>query len=276
MKKILKRNNTKKIIKKIQKNKKNKTFKYHIPETGITKVPVDWETQKTTWLSNYDIMNGMKFYEKKYDDFHFLEPSSIDFDKKDENGKCQVSELCRYNLELLCHKYKYFATVFNTSKSYEDGRHWIAMFIHIPRREIYFYDSIADTPPLEVQALLLKFKKQGNIYLYKKHVRKNKTNSDDRPQTDERIEEELRKNKIKSFRILYNTRHHQLLNTECGIYSLFFISSMLKQEKFSNFCRKPIDDSLMTCFRSKFFRDDNKIYKTECKSVFKKLSDTLA
>ena len=91
------------------------------------------------------------------------------------------------------------------------------------------------------------------------------------PLSDDEIEDELIKNKIRSFRILYNTNHHQLLNTECGIYSMFFISSMLKQEKFSDFCRKPIDDSMMTCFRSKFFRDDNKIYETECKSVLKKL-----
>ena len=217
---------------------KEKEYIYLVPQND-TKMPSSWQNNIISWLTNFDIYEVMQNYVKKNKDFHFLMPPPIDFDKKDEEGRCLVSDLCQYNLEDLCEKYKYFGTVFNTSQSHESGQHWIALFVHIPKRHIYYYDSFGDPMPNEVKKLVERFQEQGNNYL--------------RKQGEENV-----------FEIFSNKTQHQSRNTECGIYCMYFIFCMLENEPFSEYCNKPIMDQLMICFRSKFFEDKNNIYKQSC------------
>ena len=60
-----------------------------------------------------------------------------------------------------------------------------------------------------------------------------------------------------------NNIRHQFKGSECGVYSINFIVSMLKNNglkcNFFQICRDIIDDKTMNSFREVYFRDDGKI-----------------
>ena len=62
---------------------------------------------------------------------------------------------------------------------------------------------------------------------------------------------------------LFNPIQHQHENSECGVYSINFIVSMLKnnglKSNFFQICKDIIDDKTMNSFREIYFRDDGKI-----------------
>ena len=74
------------------------------------------------------------------------------------------------------------------------------MFVNIRKAKIFFFDSTGDPPPKEVKELIKKIKEQGAKL--KKPIRFV-------VDSNEGIE-------------------HQYGNTECGVYSLFFIVHMLE------------------------------------------------
>lgn len=58
----------------------------------------------------------------------------------------------------------------------------------------------------------------------------------------------------KCWRQFYNDVGHQRENTECGIYSMYFISSLLDGKRFNDFLGRRIPDSEMEQYRKRFFR----------------------
>ena len=64
-----------------------------------------------------------------------------------------------------------------------------------------------------------------------------------------------KKNNIeKELQIEWNKKAHQMGNTECGVYAMHFIISMLNGTTFSEFCRNGHSDAEMNKFRAKYFR----------------------
>ena len=61
----------------------------------------------------------------------------------------------------------------------------------------------------------------------------------------------------KCWRQFYNDVKHQEKNTECGIYSMYFISNLLEGVPFTQFLGKKISDDEMEGFRKVFFRPRN-------------------
>ena len=55
--------------------------------------PKSWKKEPYEWLTTTDIQNVMKQYEDAYDDFEFIGPSPIDYDKN-VNNQCVWPELC--------------------------------------------------------------------------------------------------------------------------------------------------------------------------------------
>jgi len=165
------------------------------------RVPKEWKYNKNKWLSNIDISKAMKYYQDKYKRFHFIDPAPIDFDEKDTNNNCLHSKLCKYNYESLYRKYDYFGIIFNTDPHDKPGQHWIALFIHLKKGEISFFDSTGDQPPDEIQEFINKFEKEG------KQV--------------------LGLGETENIKININKMQHQKLDSECGIYCLAFIHHML-------------------------------------------------
>lgn len=191
--------------------------------------PPEWEKNPNEWLSSTDIIKVMKQYEKAYKCFDFIGPTPINFNTRKLYGECVWEELCNFNLENEIKKgITKIGIIFNTDPDYKPGQHWISMFINIKKKTIFFFDSTGDPPPKEVKQLIAKIKDQG---INLKRPIKFKVDS------NEGIE-------------------HQYGNTECGIYSIFFVVHMLEDKLTEHYLKTHIlKDEYMEKFRKIYFND---------------------
>ena len=197
--------------------------------TFTPKSPDSWVKNPTEWLSSVDIENVMKQYEKKYKCFDFMGPSPIDFDTRVMYNTCVWDELCNFSLKKHIDKGKNkIGIIFNTDPHYKGGSHWISLFINIKKRFIFFFDSNGDPVPKEIDVLCKRIIKQA---------------------------------KDISIDLTFNQNaplEHQYENTECGMYSLYFIISMITDEHdYSYFMKHRITDNMMKQMRLKYFRVGN-------------------
>ena len=161
--------------------------------------PAEWKKNPNEWLSNFDILDVLRQYEVAYPHFRFIEPSPIDFNDKN-NGTCISQELCSFHLTPSKTQQidkqqidkQQIGIIFNLDKHDEPGSHWVSMYIDIDQKKIYYFDSASTHIPKEIA----EFK--------------------------DRL---LRENP--DFKFLSNSIDHQQGNTECGMYSLYFIIQML-------------------------------------------------
>ena len=164
--------------------------------------PKTWKKKPTEWLSNFDIMEVLSQYEKTYPEFHVIGPTPIDFDTrpKDMGGKCVWQELCEFRLE------KYFKSgkkklgiVFNLDKHNSGGSHWVSMFIDLDDKYAFYMDSAGDEIPPEIDAFFQRIVQQGLAMHPPLHIH------------------------------LYQNcpMEHQMGDSECGMYALFFLITML-------------------------------------------------
>ena len=191
--------------------------------------PDEWKKNPNEWLSSVDIMKVMKQYEKAYKCFDFIGPSPIDFDTRKLYGECVWEELCNFSLadQIKNGKTK-IGIIFNTDPHNKPGQHWISMFINIKSGIIFFFDSTGEKPSAEIMRLVNRIKEQG-LSLTPKKVFNFDSNSG--------IE-------------------HQYGNTECGIYSLFFIVHMLEDKMTQHYLKTHIiKDDYMQKFRKVYFND---------------------
>ena len=191
--------------------------------------PKEWNKNPNEWLSSLDIINVMKQYEKAYKCFDFIGPSPIDFNKQKIYGECVWEELCNFSLKEQIKKGKFkIGIIFNTDPHYKGGQHWISMFINIKKKIIFFFDSTGDPAQPEILEFVEKIKQQGQ-------------------------------NLNPPINFKYDTSEgyeHQNGNTECGVYSLFFIVQMLKDNLSSEYLKTHrIDDNYMSQFRKIYFND---------------------
>ena len=197
-----------------------------LEESFSPKSPESWKKNPSEWLSNIDIMKVMSQYERSYKCFEFIGPSPIDYDAHYLNGVCVWEELCEFDLqEKIDDKKTKIGIIFNLDKHTEPGSHWVALFIHIPRKEIYYFDSNADEAPKQVKKLIKNITKQGE----KLGI---------------------------TFTERVNTTRHQYQDSECGMYSMYFIIQMLKGKTFDYFLRNRISDQTMNKLRKEYFNYD--------------------
>jgi hypothetical protein len=203
--------------------------------------PKEWKKNPTEWLSNYDILEVLRQYEESYPNFHVIGPTPIDFDSrpKENNGSCVWEELCNFDLK------KYIDTgktklgiVFNLDKHDKSGSHWVSMFVDLDDKFAFYMDSAGNKIPKEIDILLKKIIQQGLA-----------------------MKPPLRIHFYENCPL-----EHQMGTTECGMYSLYFIITMLtgKTEKkvFKNYFEKiryfkdkRIPDKNMIRYRNLFFND---------------------
>jgi len=194
------------------------------------KAPNEWEKKPNDWLSSLEIINVMKQYEKAYKCFDFIGPTPIDFDKKKLYGECVWEELCHFSLAKQIERGKTkIGVIFNTDPHDKPGQHWMSLFINIKKRTIFFFDSVGDPAPKEVLKLVKRIKKEG-LSLNPKMVF----------HFDENYPVE-----------------HQYGNTECGVYSLFFIIHLLEDKLTEHYFKTHVlKDEYMEKFRKVYFNDD--------------------
>jgi hypothetical protein len=157
--------------------------------------PYEWKKNPNEWLSNFDIMNVLEQYEQTYKHFEFIGPTPIDFDNV-VRGKCVQNELCKFNLqEQLNNGKTHIGVIFNLSPHTSGGSHWVSLFIDTIDRFIFFFDSAGEPIPKEIRVFVERVQNGVTGKKYRFHQN--------------------------------HPKEHQMGNTECGVYSLFFIITML-------------------------------------------------
>lgn len=191
----------------------------------------DGPRNNTTLISNIEIGKLFEKWEKLYPGFGWVEFTMLDYEKaKDDFSKITIDLLRKRNNNC-------FGTIINTDVYIggSGGIHWMALFIDM-RNDIWtveFFNSTGDT--------------SGKIKSLQKYI-----------QTDiwqKNIISQMLKykspNKIYLAKILHK---HQKKNSECGVYSLFYIWSRLNNVNFLDFALYDIPDDDMTKFRKFLFR----------------------
>ena len=177
--------------------------------------PTYWEDNnngyKNKWLSNFDILAVLKQYEDANKNFKFIGPTFIDFDEKYE-GKCVENELCHFNINNYIDKnINKIGIIFNLDKHTQSGSHWVSLFIDLNENFIFYFNSTGQKTPGEIKILI------------------------------DRIINQYKTLKKVQLKYLFNKLEHQQGDTECGMYSLFFIISMLT-DTIGGDDNKPFDD----------------------------------
>lgn len=133
-------------------------------ETFRPERPENWYDNPNEWLTNIDIEDVMRQYEKIYPDFKFLGPTPIDFDTKLGSGNsCVESSICNLSLrQMLQQGKRRIGIVFNLDPHYKSGSHWTALMCDINAGGIYYFDSYGMEPPKEARVLMARLRSQGN------------------------------------------------------------------------------------------------------------------
>ena len=161
--------------------------------------PKSWNKNKNEWLSSIDLEKVMKQYEKTYPNFSFLGPSPIDF-ADSQGSSCVWPELCNFNVQKMLDKNKTkIGIIFNTDPHYKSGAHWISMFLDLNKDFLFFFDSNGTPPSKEIVAFKDKILNQCA-----------------------EIQKQVKYSDNSNFA-------HQKTNTECGMFSLYFIIQMIKE-----------------------------------------------
>ena len=186
--------------------------------------PTQWSKNPQEWLSNFDIEKVLHQYEVSHPHFVFIGPSPIDFDTKIQKSgakSCVWNDLCNFDLAECVRRGKtHVGIIFNLDTHDQGGSHWVSMFIHVPSKCVYYFDSAANPTPPEIQKFVQRL---------------------DNTKYDENY-----------------PNQHQRSNTECGMYSLYFIITMLKTANptamWSNkFKRGKIPDRTMIRLRNVYY-----------------------
>ncbi len=190
--------------------------------------PASWKKKPDEWLTSLDIDKVMKQWERKHKEFEFIGPSPIDFDERVAEGECVWTELCKFDLaRSLKRGKKKIGIIFNLDPHYKSGSHWVAMYVDVARRVVFYFDSNGDAVPARVKALAQRIINQGK-----------ELNMDIKFIQNHPVE-------------------HQRGDTECGIYTLYLITQLLTGKKtYKSFMEERIPDEKMLALRKQYFNED--------------------
>lgn len=195
--------------------------------------PVEWCSDPDKWLDNTNIEAVLRQYEAAYPWFRLLGVYPIDFaapspyDRGDSAGgaKCLEPIMCSVTIpELRRDGIRYAAAVFNLDNHLESGSHWVACVINVTKPAVYYFDSYGLEPPSQISTFM-------------------KSLANDEPRL------------LKGNRIGFNGRRFQYGGSECGMYSLYFVISMIQGISFRTFVRRPVADKYMLALRNVLFND---------------------
>ena len=207
----------------------NQSFaKFNLDETlknyvFAPKSPKSWKKNPNVWLSSVDILDIMKHYERNFKKFEFFGPSPVDFDAHMMYDQCVWDEICKFDIKQQISRGKTkLGFIFNLDKHNQPGSHWVALFVSVKKREIYYFDSYGDDAPPEILKLVERIQAQsteiGAKYDYK-----------------------------------YNHKRHQFGNSECGMYSLYFLIHLIREKAFDKFNTERVKDKYVENLRKKYF-----------------------
>jgi hypothetical protein len=205
-----------------------------IEDSFRPKMPSTWLTNDHEWLTNEDIENVMKQYEASIPRFAFLGVYPIDFNEILANGNCVSTEICKLDIiKMRNHGIHHVGIVFNLDRHDEPGSHWVALYLGLDRGNknygAFYYDSVSSSPPRYVLKLLEEVRQQFREF-----------DQEDTSRQQARVCE----NKIQK----------QFDNSECGVFSMFFIICCAAGVPFETVCEKMGSDEEVHQLRKVFFR----------------------
>jgi hypothetical protein len=211
-------------------------------------------SKKYEWLSTTDIQKVINQYQYKYQDFYFLGTvpydfedlsflnlKNLDFDELYDNGKTKLG------------------LVINLDEHYKNGSHWVSLYTDLKKNQVYFFDSVGKPPRKRIKKFITKIIK----FLYKKNFNETLKIKNIIKFLKDKNNTELSKkyliyvNNIKNFDIRYNNTQHQFKNSECGVYSIYFIVKLLDSVPFNYFLNNVIKDEEINEFRKEYFINVN-------------------
>lgn len=188
--------------------------------------PRVWSEKPNQWLNNEDIQKSMEQYNHAYPEFRFMGVFPVDFGSV-IMGRCVSEQLCRLDIAALKRRgIRHIGAIFNMDRHNEPGSHWVGLYASWdPAAEnygVYYYDSVGFRPPAEIAAFMKSIRLQEASPKFKCH---------------------------------YNTGvRHQYGNTECGVFSMFFIIRCLKGHPFKEIMASDFKDKEVQHLRSILFR----------------------
>jgi hypothetical protein len=189
--------------------------------------PTSWKKKPNTWLDSNDIKKVMRQYENAHDYFKFIGPSPIDYDSNDyynSSSVCVWPELCEFSLlNHIKNNTSFIGFIFNLDKHTQGGSHWCAMVLDLRRKHLYYFDS------------------------YGKPIHKNMNRFGNTI-----VEQGKECNCDIDFIKL--KKEHQRNDSECGVYCLYFITSLLtNKHDYEHFENNRVSDDDIFKYRSVFF-----------------------
>jgi len=188
------------------------------------------------WLNTFDINDIFVQYEKIYPDFKFMGAHPIDFD----NIKlCGIRDMSFIDL-IKKGKFR-LGFIFNLDRHDQSGSHWVSLYAHLLKGQIYFVDSVGDEPKSEINALMNRIKKfceTNTRHYFCEH--------------NEQLE--ACKNILNKVDMRCNKTQHQHGGSECGVYSTSFILRFLDGETFEDITGNKVSDEEIELCRASYFR----------------------
>ena len=200
--------------------------KYLLRRYYRPKMPKEWLSDPDQWLDSNNIADVMKQYEETYPHFKFYGANPIDFSAPDPynphaKNKCLNDDICKLNIKDLLKRGKtHLGFVYNLDPSDKGGSHWIASFTDIPGHKTYYFDSYGMKPPAQIARFMRSLTLQDPL-----------------------------------MKLQYNAHRFQYGDTECGMYSLYFLIRMLEGDDFKKFCKRAPKDSEMIELRKWLFSE---------------------
>ena len=195
-----------------------KYMNYYVPIANWTKDP-------ELWLNTTDIENVLKQYEEVYPSFTFLGVCPIDWElRRKREDECICKRYCELSLQAEKDKgYTKIGGVFNLDEHDEPGSHWVAFYIDSVNKKFNYFDSEGGRCPDRIKKLYHNLCKSPE-------------------------------NKYLTYDSNYKVKH-QYTNSECGIYCIYFIIDMIRNNDFNKFKakNKRIKDIEMKNLRNIYF-----------------------
>jgi hypothetical protein len=188
--------------------------------------PKGWDADPDMWLDNYNIQHVMQQYQDAFPWFKFLGIFPIDFSApnpyKKDRKECLNSEVCSLHIKTEYEKgIRGIGMIFNLDPHFKGGSHWVGLYINIQniaKPGIFYYDSYGYKVPSLIARLMRSFKLQ-----------------------------------VQTCELGTNARRFQFSNTECGMFSMYFLICMIYGIPFKEFCKDAVKDDMMLELRKILF-----------------------
>lgn len=170
--------------------------------------------KKYEWFDSDKIREKLSLYEDVYPDFKSFGAVPVDFETEGHMTVAKIGKMLKYGKDK-------FGVVINMDPHTEGGSHWAALWLYFNHKKrvlnIEYFDSVGKQPPDPIKQFII------------------------------RLEDKYEDYDINYWR---NKVQHQKKNSECGMYSMYFVISKLEGRPI----KRVISDDEMNGYRDVYFR----------------------